>query len=234
MRFSLAWNWEKLRNFATLLLFQRFVALVVWYMLCTSYVRICLHTSKCLRAWVLLVLVGCVYFDPLQGSFSYSSSYFLVSQSLLPDYQRLLSSMPSRRLNTSKLIENSGEFPLLWIFCSFATVLEIQSSSLLYKHEVFLQFFDQLNLIIYLWIGMNCSLFMKFLFIVITFFIGRFNLELSVSFMLLFSFSEVSLWTQCHLIYFLCIIFSAYVSATIAFVSKFLVLCNFTCAKTTF
>lgn len=38
---------------------------------------------------------------------------FLVSQSLLPDYQRLLSSMPSRRLNSSKLIENSGEFFLL-------------------------------------------------------------------------------------------------------------------------
>ncbi|KAL9271380.1 N-terminal kinase-like protein, partial [Drosera capensis] len=28
---------------------------------------------------------------------------------LLPDYQRLLSSMPSKRMNTSKLIENSGK-----------------------------------------------------------------------------------------------------------------------------
>ncbi|RVW42436.1 putative inactive serine/threonine-protein kinase scy1 [Vitis vinifera] len=33
-----------------------------------------------------------------------------IPKSLLPDYQRLLSSMPARRLNTSKLIENSGEF----------------------------------------------------------------------------------------------------------------------------
>lgn len=33
-----------------------------------------------------------------------------IPKSLLPDYQRLLSSMPSKRLNTSKLIENSEYF----------------------------------------------------------------------------------------------------------------------------
>ncbi|XP_027363259.1 N-terminal kinase-like protein [Abrus precatorius] len=33
-----------------------------------------------------------------------------IPKSLLPDYQRLLSSMPSRRLNTAKLIENSEYF----------------------------------------------------------------------------------------------------------------------------
>ncbi|XP_062161341.1 uncharacterized protein LOC133868456 [Alnus glutinosa] len=33
-----------------------------------------------------------------------------IPKSLLPDYQRLLSAMPSRRLNTSKLIENSEYF----------------------------------------------------------------------------------------------------------------------------
>ncbi|XP_050373284.1 uncharacterized protein LOC126790945 isoform X2 [Argentina anserina] len=33
-----------------------------------------------------------------------------IPKSLLPDYQRLLSAMPSRRLNTSKLIENSAYF----------------------------------------------------------------------------------------------------------------------------
>ncbi|XP_034702841.1 probable inactive serine/threonine-protein kinase scy1 isoform X1 [Vitis riparia] len=33
-----------------------------------------------------------------------------IPKSLLPDYQRLLSSMPARRLNTSKLIENSEYF----------------------------------------------------------------------------------------------------------------------------
>ncbi|KAI4302035.1 hypothetical protein L6164_035255 [Bauhinia variegata] len=33
-----------------------------------------------------------------------------IPKSLLPDYQRLLSSMPSRRLNTSKLVENSEYF----------------------------------------------------------------------------------------------------------------------------
>ncbi|XP_057550797.1 uncharacterized protein LOC130828810 [Amaranthus tricolor] len=31
-----------------------------------------------------------------------------IPKSLIPDYQILLSSMPSKRLNTSKLIENSG------------------------------------------------------------------------------------------------------------------------------
>lgn len=36
-----------------------------------------------------------------------------IPKSLLPDYQRLLSSMPSRRLNTSKLIENSGRCSLI-------------------------------------------------------------------------------------------------------------------------
>ncbi|KAG4937263.1 hypothetical protein JHK85_052182 [Glycine max] len=41
------------------------------------------------------------------GSSEMSSGQML---SLLPDYQRLLSSMPSRRLNTSKLIENSEYF----------------------------------------------------------------------------------------------------------------------------
>lgn len=39
--------------------------------------------------------------------------YFFFSQSLLPDYQRLLSSTPSRRLNTLKLIENSGRYSFI-------------------------------------------------------------------------------------------------------------------------
>lgn len=37
-------------------------------------------------------------------------SYNILSQSLLPDYQRLLSSAPSRRLNSSKLVDNSGGY----------------------------------------------------------------------------------------------------------------------------
>ncbi|CAJ1822349.1 unnamed protein product [Sphenostylis stenocarpa] len=39
-----------------------------------------------------------------------------IPKSLLPDYQRLLSSLPSRRLNTSKLIENSGERSLIDLY----------------------------------------------------------------------------------------------------------------------
>lgn len=35
---------------------------------------------------------------------------FVLLQSLLPDYQKLLSSTPSRRMNPSKLIDNSGKF----------------------------------------------------------------------------------------------------------------------------
>ncbi|KAI8569501.1 hypothetical protein RHMOL_Rhmol02G0283700 [Rhododendron molle] len=46
----------------------------------------------------------------LKDSSSFAPVYFLVSQSLLPDYQRLLSSMPSRRLNSAKLAENSEYF----------------------------------------------------------------------------------------------------------------------------
>ncbi|KAG5563185.1 hypothetical protein RHGRI_005816 [Rhododendron griersonianum] len=46
----------------------------------------------------------------LKDSSSFAPVYFLVSQSLLPDYQRLLSSMPSRRLNSVKLAENSEYF----------------------------------------------------------------------------------------------------------------------------
>ncbi|KAI7986963.1 hypothetical protein LOK49_LG14G00922 [Camellia lanceoleosa] len=43
----------------------------------------------------------------LKDSPPFASVYFLVSRSLLPDYQQLLSSMPSHRLNSSKLVENS-------------------------------------------------------------------------------------------------------------------------------
>jgi hypothetical protein len=34
---------------------------------------------------------------------------YILFQTLLPDYQRLLGSTPNRRLNPSKLIESSGE-----------------------------------------------------------------------------------------------------------------------------
>ncbi|RWW06752.1 hypothetical protein BHE74_00033567 [Ensete ventricosum] len=49
-----------------------------------------------------------------------NSCCFLVSQSLLPDYQRLLSSTPSRRLNPLKLIDNSGEFVFPHVANGFA------------------------------------------------------------------------------------------------------------------
>ena len=54
-------------------------------------------------------VIWLLFFFWSQRFISFASVYFLVSQSLLPDYQRLLSSMPSRRLNTSKLLENGGE-----------------------------------------------------------------------------------------------------------------------------
>lgn len=37
---------------------------------------------------------------------------YCVLQALLPDYQKLLASAPARRLNSAKLLENSGEFTL--------------------------------------------------------------------------------------------------------------------------
>ncbi|MBA0748346.1 hypothetical protein Gogos_005183 [Gossypium gossypioides] len=52
-----------------------------------------------------------------------------IPKSLLPDYQRLLSSTPSRRLNASKLIENSGEWlsaPFFESIVVLATVSEVQ------------------------------------------------------------------------------------------------------------
>jgi len=38
-----------------------------------------------------------------------------IPKSLLPDYQRLLNSTPSRRLNPSKLIDNSGKFKIFFL-----------------------------------------------------------------------------------------------------------------------
>ncbi|XVF00378.1 hypothetical protein REPUB_Repub03eG0280400 [Reevesia pubescens] len=57
---------------------------------------------------------GCLIYEIFSGkklgNFEELRNTASIPKSLLPDYQRLLSSMPSRRLNTSKLIENSEYF----------------------------------------------------------------------------------------------------------------------------
>jgi SCY1-like protein 1 len=56
---------------------------------------------------------GCLIYELFSGSKLAKTEELRntvgIPKSLLPDYQRLLSSMPSRRLNTSKLLEN-GEY----------------------------------------------------------------------------------------------------------------------------
>ncbi|KAF6143029.1 hypothetical protein GIB67_041097 [Kingdonia uniflora] len=75
---------------------------------------------------------------------SFDPTFFLL-QSLLPDYQRLLNSLPSRRLNTSKLVDNSGE-------CLFFTTLKfvhvISDSSDYFQNKLVetIQFMEILNL----------------------------------------------------------------------------------------
>ncbi|XP_043724862.1 probable inactive serine/threonine-protein kinase scy1 isoform X1 [Telopea speciosissima] len=58
--------------------------------------------------------LGCLIYELFSGTKLSKTeelrSTASIPKSLLPDYQRLLSSMPSRRLNTSKLIENSEYF----------------------------------------------------------------------------------------------------------------------------
>lgn len=91
--------------------------------------------KECLACPSVLTIFGCLNLGYVENSFSFVSAPFLVSQSLLPDYQRLLSSMPSRRLNSSKLIENSGEFPLeIWVI--FGLLLK----KMLCFEEYYLQF----------------------------------------------------------------------------------------------
>ncbi|KAK8674922.1 hypothetical protein V6N13_032998 [Hibiscus sabdariffa] len=64
----------------------------------TSIPKVCSSCYDILRAICLL--------SPVAGDFELMSTI----SPLLPDYQRLLSSLPSRRLNTSKLIDNSEIF----------------------------------------------------------------------------------------------------------------------------
>jgi len=78
-----------------------------------SFMVLWLHIV--IKGYLIYVCWLIFMFYYLKSSFFTSMLFFFVSQSLLPDYQRLLSSLPSRRLNTSKLIENSGEFSLMYL-----------------------------------------------------------------------------------------------------------------------
>ncbi|KAK8674825.1 hypothetical protein V6N13_032915 [Hibiscus sabdariffa] len=71
-----------------------------------------------------MLLVG--HYSDIQKSLRHTSS---IPKPLHSDYQRLLSSMPSRRLNTSKLMDNSGEWLSALCFeCSLvlAAVSQVQ------------------------------------------------------------------------------------------------------------
>ncbi|KAK8552638.1 hypothetical protein V6N13_121025 [Hibiscus sabdariffa] len=61
-------------------------------------------------SWGLGCLIYEIFSGTKLGNTEELRSTASIPKSLLPDYQRLLSSMPSRRLNTSKLIENSEYF----------------------------------------------------------------------------------------------------------------------------
>ncbi|GLT88511.1 hypothetical protein SLE2022_065340 [Rubroshorea leprosula] len=61
-------------------------------------------------SWGLGCLIHELFSGVKLGKTEELRSTISIPKSLLPDYQRLLSSMPSRRLNTSKLIENSEYF----------------------------------------------------------------------------------------------------------------------------
>ncbi|KAE8728537.1 ATP-dependent RNA helicase DBP7-like isoform X1 [Hibiscus syriacus] len=61
-------------------------------------------------SWGLGCLISEIFSGTKLGKTEELRNTASIPKSLLPDYQRLLSSMPSRRLNTSKLIENSEYF----------------------------------------------------------------------------------------------------------------------------
>jgi len=110
MNYLLVWSWGKQKSCVTLLPFQRFAFRNLFsYISNNDSVRYCFMASFCvlLCPWWFLWFQLTIYFH----------LHLLLPQSLLQDYQRLLSSMPSRRMNTAKLLENSGEF-LLGVDCS--------------------------------------------------------------------------------------------------------------------
>lgn len=106
MRYSLDWGWAKQRSYATLVPFPRSAASLIYlFYFMTYYIEIKGYFS---------LLIAFMFYSFEKIIFHLYMLLFFLSQSLLPDYQRLLSSMPSRRLNTSKLIENSGECSLIY------------------------------------------------------------------------------------------------------------------------
>ncbi|XWS74485.1 hypothetical protein CRYUN_Cryun01aG0002100 [Craigia yunnanensis] len=66
--------------------------------------------SWAIDSWGLGCLIHEIFSGMKLGKTEELRNTASIPKSLLPDYQRLLSSMPSRRLNTSKLIENSEYF----------------------------------------------------------------------------------------------------------------------------
>ncbi|TXG49951.1 hypothetical protein EZV62_025826 [Acer yangbiense] len=64
----------------------------------------------CIDSWGLGCLIYELFSSMKLGKTEELRNTASIPKSLLPDYQRLLSSMPSRRLNSSKLLENSEYF----------------------------------------------------------------------------------------------------------------------------
>ncbi|KAK3230424.1 hypothetical protein Dsin_002305 [Dipteronia sinensis] len=64
----------------------------------------------CIDSWGLGCLIYELFSGMKLGKTEELRNTASIPKSLLPDYQRLLSSMPSRRLNSSKLLENSEYF----------------------------------------------------------------------------------------------------------------------------
>ena len=138
MNSSLAWSWAEQKSWKTLLPFQRLAFCCYgtsWWLLNVcfwSLISLLLRHTLSTQPFPSLPLFCsnifinvCSFVQACDGCFDliFICFYFHASQSLLPDYQRLLSAMPSRRLNTSKLIENSGEFLNLIVFNNFGETL---------------------------------------------------------------------------------------------------------------
>ncbi|XP_010554724.1 PREDICTED: probable inactive serine/threonine-protein kinase scy1 [Tarenaya hassleriana] len=75
----------------------------------TDWVAIRKSPSWAIDSWGLGCLIYELFSGTKLGKTEELRNIGCIPKSLLPDYQRLLSSMPSRRLNTSKLLEN-GEY----------------------------------------------------------------------------------------------------------------------------
>ncbi|KAL2923106.1 N-terminal kinase-like protein [Bienertia sinuspersici] len=85
-----------------------------WNHLLLCAIICCLENLMLFNSKIMHQLPGCLIYEIFSGTRLSKTEELrnisAIPKPLLPDYQRLLSSMPSKRLNTSKLIDNSEYF----------------------------------------------------------------------------------------------------------------------------